>query len=292
MADGVIDMIIPEADFDTLTATDSKVSQGKEYVGKDGVAGIGENPVQDAPSISLPLNGVVILPAGKYMGGSVGQQIPAFSGMHILPGSEEISIPTKDMYMVGVINIDLLETLVPENIKEGEYVGGVGPGTWKGYVVENQKDFYYRGTFAPGQALEDYVDAPHEETYKLKRTNTDRDIHFYAQTGRGKSNWCVFSKPIDLTGIRKLKIQVINKGLKYSTDDSSLWIGLYRNKYTSEPQVEQPIVYKLFNFTSANNEKIEDLELDLSSYSRSAYLNLSLSVKLLAYMHVRIIQFE
>ncbi|MFQ8841866.1 MAG: hypothetical protein ACLR8P_14045 [Clostridium fessum] len=40
----------------------------------------------------------------------------------------------KGVYMGGNIIVPKLSNLVPENIKEGEYVGGVGPGTCKGFV--------------------------------------------------------------------------------------------------------------------------------------------------------------
>lgn len=292
MADGLIDMIIPSADYDALTATNKKVSKDKKYVGENGVSGIGEVPVEGSPEISLPVNGTILLPEGIYEGGSVGQKITTFPGMHVLPGSKEISVPTKDRYMVGVVFVDPLENLVPENIKEGEYVGGVGPGTWKGFVVTDPKTFYYRGAFAPGQALEDYPDTPYEDTYKLTRTDTDRHIHLYARVGRGTSSLLVFSSPIDITSIKKLKLQLMCSGITASTDSSNLGIHLYREKHTSFSGEETPVFSKGFEFKSGDNNIIKNLEIDLSAYSRNIYLHLFPRVKLKSYMYIRIVQFE
>lgn len=55
--------------------------------------------------------------------------------------------------MAGNIIVASIPNLKPENIKKGEYVGGVGPGTWEGYIVRDPATFYYRGTFAPGQSI-------------------------------------------------------------------------------------------------------------------------------------------
>ena len=148
--DGLLDMVVQSADFDALTATPEMVLEKKKFIGPDGAISVGTMPDRGSPTISLPLNGTASIPAGKYSGGKVTQNIPAMGGYTIYPTSKEQQIPTKGVYMGGNIIVPKLSNLVPENIKEGEYVGGVGPGTWKGFVVNDPYTLYQRGPFAPG----------------------------------------------------------------------------------------------------------------------------------------------
>ncbi|EEG51087.1 hypothetical protein CLOSTASPAR_06862, partial [[Clostridium] asparagiforme DSM 15981] len=80
------------ADFDRLTAVPEDVAAGKRFLG----AGSDETqegtmPVQGSPSIMLPANGSVTLPAGKYTGGKVSQQIATMGEQSIGPGAKQIT---------------------------------------------------------------------------------------------------------------------------------------------------------------------------------------------------------
>ena len=94
------------ADFDRLTAVPEDVAAGKRFLG----AGSDETqegtmPVQGSPSIMLPANGSVTLPAGKYTGGKVSQQIATMGEQSIGPGAKQITINCAGKYMTGNIII-------------------------------------------------------------------------------------------------------------------------------------------------------------------------------------------
>ena len=93
--DGLLDMVVQSADFDALTATPEMVLEKKKFIGPDGAISVGTMPDRGSPTISLPLNGTASIPAGKYSGGKVTQNIPAMGGYTIYPTSKEQQIPTK-----------------------------------------------------------------------------------------------------------------------------------------------------------------------------------------------------
>ena len=101
--DGLLDMVVQSADFDALTATPEMVLEKKKFIGPDGAISVGTMPDRGSPTISLPLNGTASIPAGKYSGGKVTQNIPAMGGYTIYPTSKEQQIPTKGVYMGGNI---------------------------------------------------------------------------------------------------------------------------------------------------------------------------------------------
>lgn len=292
MADGLIEMMLQGTDFDVLTANSHDVLQGKTFIGKDGIQKNGEIVNRESPTVLLGLNGNVSLPSGKYSGGKVLQSIPTMGEMRIMPGNETITVPTKDMYMTGDIIVEFLNNLTPENIKEGEYVGGVGPGTFKGYVVTSPNVFYYRGTFAPGQSLEDYP--RYDNTRKLSRTDTDRDIQFYASAGGSINSFTVFSLPIDVTALNKVKFQIVNRGLSSTDEQNSVIAILSRNKFTNENNLtsSETVAKKIFDFGKKYNNIITNFEMDISSISRTVYLYMILNVNLKDYLDLRIVEFE
>ena len=196
--DGLLDMVVQSADFDALTATSEMVLEKKKFIGPDGAISVGTMPDRGSPTISLPLNGTASIPAGKYSGGKVTQNIPAMGDYTIYPTSKEQQIPTKGVYMGGNIIVPKLSNLVPENIKEGEYVGGVGPGTWKGFVVNDPYTLYYRGTFGPGQSV---VLSNEDKTPNF--TYEDRDLWMQYSI-----LWAaiIFNLPVNITGKNLMKI--------------------------------------------------------------------------------------
>ena len=196
--DGLLDMVVQSADFDALTATPEMVLEKKKFIGPDGAVSVGTMPDRGSPTISLPLNGTTSIPAGKYSGGKVTQNIPAMGDYTIYPTSKEQQIPTKGVYMGGNIIVPKLSNLVPENIKEGEYVGGVGPGTWKGFVVNDPYTLYYRGTFGPGQGV-----ALSNEDKTPNFTYEDRDLWMQYSI---LSAAIIFNLPVNITGKNLMKI--------------------------------------------------------------------------------------
>ena len=197
--DGLLDMVVQSADFDKLTATPKMVLEKKKFVGPDGSISVGTMLDRGSPTISLPLNGTVSIPAGKYSGGKVTQNIPVMGDYTIYPTSKEQQIPTKGVYMGGNIIVPKLSNLVPENIKEGEYVGGVGPGTWKGFVVNDPYTLYYRGTFGPGQS----ISLSDERGENPLLEYGDRCLWMKYGTIRAA---IIFNLPVNITGKKSMKI--------------------------------------------------------------------------------------
>ena len=135
MAEALIQLVNQNVDIDGLTANEADVFDGATFIGQGSeTVRKGTGVTQGAPTLGLSLNGRVTIPAGKYTGGKVQQSIQVLGEQRINPTSKNIKIPTKDMYMAGNIIVASIPNLKPENIKKGEYVGGVGPGTWEGYI--------------------------------------------------------------------------------------------------------------------------------------------------------------
>lgn len=205
MADGLLDMIIQSANFDNLTAVAADGLSGKSFVGKNGATYNGNIVDRGSPTHSLPVNGYITLSAGKYSGGTVKQNLITMNGYTVHPGSKNITVPTKDRYMTGNIVISSLPNLKPENIKEGEYVGGVGPGTWKGYVVTDPYTIYERGTFGPGQVLDGYYkDYPNGGA--LSGIEYE-ERYIYIKPNSYDYNVFLVSNAIDITSKEKLIIK-------------------------------------------------------------------------------------
>lgn len=295
MADGLLDMIIQSADFEKLNVKPGDVLKGKLYVGPDGQVHAGEMEDRRSPTLYIDLNGRLTLPAGKYDGGEVRQSIPTMEETHITPGSKQITVYTDGMYMTGNIIVDKLSNLVPEIIKLGEYVGGVGPGTWQGYIVTDPKTFYYRGTFAPGQSISDYI-AYDSGTYKADRIEDIKHMEFHAVklgTSGGNMVYSVFNSPIDLTYVNKLVIEYS----VYMPGSASTWIEAYvtREKNTRYQAVKNlSIASKSEEITKKDTSgTVRTMEIDVSSLSRSAYLSLFVSFSIDTFkLFLRSVKFE
>ncbi len=309
--DGLLDMVVQSADFDALTATPEMVLEKKKFIGPDGAISVGTMPDRGSPTISLPLNGTASIPAGKYSGGKVTQNIPAMGGYTIYPTSKEQQISTKGVYMGGNIIVPKLSNLVPENIKEGEYVGGVGPGTWKGFVVNDPYTLYYRGTFGPGQSIK--ILKSYSNSHTVNPTYEEKYIYL-APDGRLTEQFCRFN-PIDITGKKTLIIEytVYLKAIAYNTcymkpflttfdpDDGSggrldvlgdkNLLGITTlgrdTKYTAPTAVSGDGAH--------DGDQIESLRVDVSSFSRTVYLSLYVSMtkyEKYAWFKIHSIKFE
>ena len=214
---------------------------------------------------------------------------------HITPGSKQIIVYTDGMYMTGNIIVDKLNSLVPENIKLGEYVGGVGPGTWQGYIVTDPKTFYYRGTFAPGQSISDYI-AYDSGTYKADRIEDIKHMEFHSVklgTSGGNMVYSVFNTSIDLTYVNKLVIEYS----VYMPGSASTWIEAY---VTREKNIRYQAVKNL-SIASRSEEitkkdtsgTVRTMEIDVSSLSRIAYLSLFVSFSVDTFkLFLRSVKFE
>ncbi|MCI9592065.1 MAG: hypothetical protein HFG42_16270 [Lachnospiraceae bacterium] len=119
-------------------------------------------PSKGSPEYTLPINGELRLAPGSYAGGKVYQQIPTLGQQQVNPGKNRVTVECKDKYMTGNIIVSPIKGLTPEVIKKGEYVGGVGPGLWEGYVNDNPLCPYYNGTFYQGQSAEILTGNPNE----------------------------------------------------------------------------------------------------------------------------------
>lgn len=276
--DGLIEMIIQGANFEALNVKPGDVLKGKLYVGPDGKTHPGEMEDRGSPELLLELNGSMTLPEGKYTGGHVKQVIPTMGTTHVTPGSKQITLYTSGMYMTGNIVVDKLSNLVPENIKLGEYVGGVGPGAWQGYLVMDPNTFYYRGTFGPGQSLEDYI-TNDTFSYKAKRTDALKNI-LYEDTNSGLkgggSVYSVFNSPIDLTPLNKCTIQYSVRKSVYGEPKIIFNAYLTREKNTRYQVINGlKIASSETEITEKDvSEALRTAEIDISALSRSAYLSL------------------
>lgn len=279
MADGLLDMIIQSADFEKLNVKPGDVLKGKLYVGPDGQVHAGEMEDRRSPTLYIDLNGRLTLPAGKYDGGEVRQSIPTMEETHITPGSKQITVYTDGMYMTGNIIVDKLSNLVPEIIKLGEYVGGVGPGTWQGYIVTDPKTFYYRGTFAPGQSISDYI-AYDYGSYKADRIEDRKYMEFHAiklGSSGGNMVYSVFNAPIDLTYVNKLVIEYSVYMPVSATTHFEAFITREKNiRYQAVDSLS--IASQSVEITKKDTSgTIRTMEINVSALSRSAYLSLFVS---------------
>lgn len=295
MADGLLDMIIQSADFEALNVKPGDVLKGKLYVGQDGMSHAGEMVDRGSPTLYLDLNSKISLPEGKYGGGSVAQSIPTMGETHVTPGSKQVTIYTNGIYMTGNIIVDKLENLKPENIKLGQYVGHVGPGTWQGYIVNDPKTFYYRGTYGPGQSMSDYI-AYDFGSYKADRIEDKKHMEFKAvKLGNSGGNmvYSVFNAPIDLTYVNKLIIEYS----VYMPGSATTWFEAFltREKNTRYQATDGlSIASQSVEITRKDTSgTIRTMEINVSSLSRSAYLSIFVSFTVDTFkLYLRSVKFE
>lgn len=295
--DGLIEMIIQGADFEALNVKPGDVLKGKLYVGPDGKTHTGEMEDRGSPELLLELNSSMTLLEGKYTGGHVKQVIPTMGTTHATPGSKQITLYTSGMYMTGNIVVDKLSNLVPENIKLGEYVGGVGPGAWQGYLVMDPNTFYYRGTFGPEQSMSDYIvfDA---NDYKANRTDELKYLLYTANGGitNGRNTvYSVFDVPIDLTSVNKLTVQYSVYVLYTSSSKLIFDIFLTREKNIRYQAINNLKIASSENEFSQRDvdEDIKTAEIDVRSLSREAYLSIYIGLGLTEYrLKIHSVKFE
>ena len=113
---------------------------------------------------------------------------------------------------------NLVSTLPKVDIKKGEYVGGVGPGTWEGYVNDNPLSPYYNGTFYQGQSAEILTGNPNEtlDSRKGPYRGYLGTISFQRQTIRSNhprdnqisTSGIVFNMPYNLSNLAGLAMDI------------------------------------------------------------------------------------
>lgn len=126
-------------DYTNLTATESKVRQGRTFIGQgsDDIR-TGEEPEREQVNYILPINGVYNIPPGIHNDtDTISQDIPTMDGQIVNPGVGEIIIECAGKYMTGDITVMPVDNLYPGNIKLGQVVGeapGEVEGIFEGFV--------------------------------------------------------------------------------------------------------------------------------------------------------------
>lgn len=155
MAECILLKSSDQPELDGLTAVPSDVLEGETFMGYGSEEiQAGAIPKKGSPAITIPINGSAQLEYGYYTGGTVSQNIPVYSGGNVGYGKEQVTINTSGKYASGNIVLPAIKGLTPDVIKKGAYVGGVGPGTWEGYVNIDPDSLYYRGAYQDGQSIE------------------------------------------------------------------------------------------------------------------------------------------
>jgi len=282
----LINMSGGSIDTEGLTAVAGDVVSPKKFYGS-GSEEIQQGTIPDKGELNhyMTINETYKIPAGFYSGGSVRQSIPVLGEQRVTPTSKTITLQTTDKYMGGNIILSPIANLRPENIKKGEYVGGVGPGTWEGYIVTNPNTFYYKGTFAPGQGITafkfSYSSYVNEPQYGKK------DMTFWGNSDSRENRYCLmFNLPIDITTKNKLTIsgKISND---YSTiERASMKISGYTQTISSSnTESDLNDNNKIFSTSRTmkadpNGEYSYVNEVDLSTYSREIYLYLIIAVQI------------
>lgn len=312
MADGLLDMIIQSANFDNLTAVAADGLSGKSFVGQNGVTHNGNIVDRGSPTHSLPVNGSITLSAGKYSGGTVKQNLITMNGYTVRPGSKNITVPTKDRYMTGNIVISSLPNLKPENIKEGEYVGGVGPGTWKGYVVTDPYTLYHRGAFGPGQNAQIINGLENDYPFLLTLEERDLFIHFDIIGNHVAAYSFLMFNPIDITQKNTLKIEYSIYRKQWSQRCYAQPVLMHENPkdymntnlqnnvlqknlfkitdWEEDATYRIGFIYQQYEYDDGKTKHIKTY--DISSFSRSAYFMLYLFINYDTWFRIHSIKFE
>lgn len=182
-----------------------------------------------SPTYSLPINGTQQLQPGQYTGGSITQSIPTMGAQNIGPGAQMITIPTAGKYMTGNITIKPVYNLSTSVIKKYEYVGGVGPGTWEGYVNTDPKVPYYYGAFNGIQTITSFKYSSGGEVgvVSLEKDKINvRVANNYRQTA------IVFNSPINFDQLSTLTIRYDASLIESGSGSTILEFGVFRNKVT------------------------------------------------------------
>ena len=219
MGEALIEKRGGELDISDLTAVPGDVVSGYTFIGSGSSnTQSGAIPEKGSPQYNLPINGEIVLPAGVYEGGNVTQNIPTLGEQSYNIGKNPIIVPTAEKYMTGNIKLMPITNLTPDVIKKGEYVGGVGPGTWEGYVNDNPLSPYYNGTFYQGQSAEILTGNPNEtlDSRKGPYRGYLGTISFQRQTIRSNhprdnqisTSGIVFNMPYNLSNLAGLAMDI------------------------------------------------------------------------------------
>lgn len=257
-----------------LTAGPGDVLAAEKFIGAGS-----ENPQEGvivqrgSPEYSFPINGTQKLPPGYYAGGRVRQNIETMASQSVGPGARMITIPTAGKYMTGDITIRAVKNLSTSVIKKGQYVGGVGPGTWEGYINKDPKVPYYYGAFNGIQSVSVF---PFDINGRLGDFSLQRDHMAVYVKNNIYYTTVVFNKPIDLTGLTRMLIR-IEHNISARFDAR-----LYRNKVTnyiyddtSGKSKLNPDIGDYLGGVSTLSGTAGDLTADVSSISGEAYLYLN-----------------
>lgn len=199
-----------QENLEDLTAVKEDVLEGNIFLGKGSeTKQTGTLSNRNSPTITLPANGKITLDEGYYSGGKVTQNIPTFQEQTIRPGSKQINVSISGKYGNGNIIVNPVKNLTPSVIKKGEYVGGVGPGIWEGYVNVDPYTPFLHGTFYGSQGITYFK-------YTTARQGTGTAIleksSISAMSGSGETVAFVFDLPIKLDGVKSLTVDMSGTG--------------------------------------------------------------------------------
>lgn len=278
MGECLIKRIGSAFDANEVTALESDVLSGKTFVKSDGEDGTGTMVNNGSPAYTLPINGSIVLPEGSYGGGSVSQNIPVFSGQTVNVGKNQVIVQTEGKYASGNIIIPAVSNLTPPNIRKGKYVGGVGPGTWEGYVNDDPNTPFYYGTFGPGYEAVTFKSYIESGNYVKGSAGIQKNRYYIATDDRYESIAVSLSKHIDFSEYSSLKYLADRYG-----SYGSLYFMLAQNKVESylysgdnasrkyNPQLGTVYYGAVTGFPTAPNYGSE-ATIDISSLNASGYL--------------------
>lgn len=195
------------ADIDSLTAIPSDVADGDVFIGEGSdEKQKGTMIDRGSPDYNIPVNGKINLPKGVYDGGTLFNSTPTLGAQSAAPGSKIIVIPTKNKFMMGKVTVPPVKNLIPSNIKKGEYVGGVGPGLWEGYINDDPNTPFYYGTFYAGQSVTILEQIETWDKGILEITKKNIEVTNRTLAGKGAKSAIVFNVPIELSSVRTLEV--------------------------------------------------------------------------------------
>lgn len=226
-----------------------------------------------SPAYSLPINGTQQLQAGHYSGGAVSQSIPTLGAQNIGPGSKMITIPTAGKYMTGNITIKPVYNLSTSVIKKGEYVGGVGPGTWEGYVNTDPKVPYYYGAFNGIQTITSFKDELYNE---IGTVSLEKDHIEVRVTANYRYTVIAFNAPINFDNLSSLMVRFESSLISSGSGSTGIEFLIYRNLVTDYMRSNGTINPNLGTLLASGGDSGTggDLTKSVASVTGNAYLYL------------------
>lgn len=225
------------------------------------------------PAYSLPINGTQQLQSGHYSGGTVSQSIPTLGAQQIGPGSKMITIPTAGKYMTGNITIKPVYNLSTSVIKKGEYVGGVGPGTWEGYVNTDPKVPYYYGAFNGIQTITSFKDELYNE---IGTVSLEKDHIEVRVTANYRYTVLVFNAPINFDNLSSFMVRFESSLISSGSGSTGIEFLIYRNLVTDYMRSNGAINPNLGTLLASGGDSGTggDLTKSVASVTGNAYLYL------------------